>query len=156
MVDAFVRPLQEPNAGYEIKIYGKIEKVCAYIERAKKLSEKDEEMASMIERAKKLSAKKAILDRVSESRLATIGEAAASIEIDNSEPLRILLRKCAHKSHMVTVMAFMDYALWAAQAAIYVSERTQAVIPDDHKQIHIHIPFADEIERLQDKVAGIS
>ena len=31
-------------------------------------------------------------------------------------------------------------------------ERTQALIPDDRKQIHVHIPFADEIERIQDKL----
>ena len=45
--------------------------------------------------------------------------------------LRVLSRKCAHKSHMVTIMAFMDFALWAAQAAIYVSWEDAVAATED-------------------------
>ena len=31
-------------------------------------------------------------------------------------------------------------------------KRTQALIPDDRKQIHVQIPFADEIEPIQNKL----
>lgn len=31
-------------------------------------------------------------------------------------------------------------------------ERTQALMPDDREQIHVHIPFEDEIARVQNKV----
>jgi len=34
-------------------------------------------------------------------------------------------------------------------------ERTQALIPDDRKQLHVHIPFADEIERIQNKLQSL-
>jgi len=30
-------------------------------------------------------------------------------------------------------------------------ERTQALMPDDREQIHVHIPFADEIERIHNR-----
>ena len=31
-------------------------------------------------------------------------------------------------------------------------ERIQALIPDDRKQIYVHIPFGDEIERIQNEL----
>ena len=73
-----------------------------------------------------------------------------------SEEAILPLKRKAHFKRLSTGMAKrlrLDPS--AVQEDLTITmyyERTQALIPDDRKQIHVHIPFEDEIERIQDKL----
>ena len=73
-----------------------------------------------------------------------------------SEEARSPLKRKAHLRRLSTGMAKklrLDPSAIEEDLTITMyHERTQALIPDDRKQIHVHIPFADEIERIQNKL----
>ena len=74
----------------------------------------------------------------------------------NSEEAISPLKRKAHLKRLSTGMAKrlrLDPS--AVQEDLTITmyyERTQALIPDDRKQLHVHIPFAEEIERIQNKL----
>jgi len=66
------------------------------------------------------------------------------------------LKRKAHFRHLSTGMAKrlrLDPSAMKEDLTITMyHERTQALMPDDREQIHIHIPFADEIKLVQNNL----
>jgi hypothetical protein len=74
---------------------------------------------------------------VSEQAISPLKRKAHFRQISSGTAKKLRLDPIAHKDDLTITM---------------YHERTKALMPEDRQQIHIHIPFQDEIERCQHKI----